>query len=291
MRGRPPCRPRWARVASRFLLLGLAVLSAAAAPLRAQNILSVPFNNGFIGATGSNAGQSNNVQSLASYGIARIFFIQNSTTSSFQIQGNDIAGTIRFVGTNGTTLDIPGAAVWRQNNGATTYLVGFVPQITGSLTWNYGSGQTLTITNGETTGGTNIGAYFNSYAGPFSTSGNESGNAAKSGVLNGLNQYLGTVNAARPSGPVTVTTTTAGTSDDPVNIGGNVTLQAGENPTVEVNSGQYPTTTSPAIQPNRGGHPHTRIPALSGSPPHGTYTSSPTNTSAPGLSPTRPSHT
>lgn len=227
-------------------------MSAAAAPLRAQNILSVPFTNGFIGATGSNAGQSNNVQSFAAYGIARIFFIQNSTTTEFQIQGNDIAGTIRFVGTNGSTLDIPGAAVWRQNNGATTYLVGFVPQISGTLTWNYGAGQTLTITNGETTGGTNIGAYFNSYAGPFATSGNESGNAAKSGVLQGLNQYLGTVNGARPSGPVTVTPTTAGTSDNPINIGGTVTLQAGENLTVVVNGVEYSTATSPALQISGG---------------------------------------
>ena len=227
-------------------------MSAAAAPLRAQNILSVPFTNGFIGATGSNAGQSNSVQSFAAYGIARIFFIQNSTTTSFQIQGNDIAGTIRFVGTNGSTLDIPGAAVWRQNSGQTTYLVGFIPLISGSLTWNYGSGQTLTITNGETTGGTNIGAYFNSYAGPFATSGNESGNAAKSGVLDGLNQYLGTVNAARPLGPVTVTPTTAGTSDNPINIGGTVTLQAGENLTVVVNGVEYSTATSPALQISGG---------------------------------------
>jgi hypothetical protein len=226
------------------LIVALA-LTGLAGELRAQNIISVPFTNGFIGTRGSNAGEANTVLTYATLGIARTFFIQNSDTTVFQVQGNDIPGTLRIVRTNGTTLDVPALANWR-NSGGTTYLIGILPQPTSPITFSYGTSSSIQITNGTVNGGTSVGAYVAAYGGTRVGDGaSESGNAAQSQVLSGLNSYLTTVIAQRPAGPVTVTTLTT-TSATPT-LTGTATLGTGEALSIVVGGVQYTTSTSPAV--------------------------------------------
>lgn len=239
-----PRRSRWpmARCASwvfTALAIGLAPSSA-----RAQNIISVPFTQGFIGTRGSSAGTANNVLTYATLGITRTFFIQSSSTTTFELQGNDIPGTLRIVRSNGTTLDIPASANWR-NSGGTTYLIGILPRPTSPITFTYGGGS-IQITDGSNNGGSSVGGYAAAYAGSTIADGaSTSGNAAQSQVLSGLNAYLSTVLSSRPAGPVTVSTLT--TSDNTPTVSGTATLQSGENLTVVVNGVQYSTSTSPAL--------------------------------------------
>ena len=89
---------------------GIAVLLWWGAAAQAQTVISVPFTNGFIGTRGSSAGTANNVLTFATLEISRIFFIQTSSGSTFEIQGNDIPGTMRIVRTDGTVIDMPASA-------------------------------------------------------------------------------------------------------------------------------------------------------------------------------------
>ncbi len=235
-------RRRWSRIIG-ALSMSL-TLGGAASELGAQTMISVPFTNGFVGTRGTSAGTANNVLTFATLEIARIFFIQSSSTSTFEIQGNDIPGTMRIVRTNGTILELPASANWR-NSGGTTYLIGFLPRPTSPITLTY-SGGSIQITDGAVNGGTSIGGYAAAYAGTKLTDGQSTnGNAAISQVLAGLNDYLATVIASRPAGPVTVTS--LGTSSTTPTITGTATVGTGEVLTVVVNGVQYSTSTSPAI--------------------------------------------
>ena len=233
---------RWSRLVG---ALGISLaLAGAASELEAQTTISVPFTSGFVGTRGTSAGTGNNVLTFATLEIARIFFIQSSSTSTYEIQGNDIPGTMRIVRTNGTILDLPASANWR-NSGGTTYLIGFLPRPTSPITLTY-SGGSIQITDGAVNGGTSIGGYAAAYAGVRLTDGQSTnGNAALSQVLAGLNDYLATVIASRPAGPVTVTASS--TSSTTPTITGTATVGTGEVLTVVVNGVQYSTSTSPAI--------------------------------------------
>ena len=257
----------WARSASWIMTAFALVAAVMFAPraAQAQIVASVPFNNGFIGATGANPQQSDNVTSFTDLNIARIFFIQSTSDGRFQqLQGNDILGTIRIVGTAGNTLDIPASAVWRQGGG-TTELIGFIPRLTNPVTWTHAGGS-FTITDGANTGGSNIGGYFNGVTPPAPLTGtNQSGNAA--GTLGDLNDYLDLVNAQRPNGPVTVNSATVSTSTAPT-ITGTVSLGANEVLTVIVNGVQY---SAPTITFNNGTSPATWSLTLPSALAAGTY--------------------
>jgi hypothetical protein len=228
-------------------LVTLLSLLGMPSALRAQHVISVPFTKGFIGTRGSSAGSSNGSLTYTTLGIARTFFIQNSSTNAFELQGNDIPGTLRIVRTNGTTLDIPASANWR-NSGGTTYLIGILPRPTTPITFSY-SGGSIQITDGSNPGGSSVGGYAAGYAGATIADGDdESGNAAASQVLGGLNSYLTTVLSQRPAGPVTVTAQ-ATTSTTPT-ITGTATLAAGQQLSVVVGGVQYSTGSTPAVVVN-----------------------------------------
>jgi hypothetical protein len=228
-----------------LLLVAFLALGGLAGELRAQNIISVPFGNGFVGTRGSSAGTANNVLTYATLGIDRTFFIQSSSTNQFELQGNDIPGTLRIVRTNGTTIDIPASANWRMNTGSTTDLVGILPRPASPITYAYAGGS-IQITDGSSPGGSSIGGYVAGYAGAVAHDGDSpSGNAAQSQVLSGLNSYLTTVVASRPAGPVTVTALTT-TSTTPT-ITGTATLTTGETLSIVVGGVQYTATSTPAV--------------------------------------------
>jgi len=141
----------------------MVVILLCAEAVQAQNIISVPFTQGFIGTRGSSAGTANNVLTYPTLQIARTFFIQSSSVSTFELQGNDIPGTLRIVRTNGTTIDIPASANWR-NNGGGTYLIGILPRPVSPITLTY-SGGSISITDGSVNGGTSVGGYIAGYGG------------------------------------------------------------------------------------------------------------------------------
>ncbi len=247
MRDEVRCRvSRFVRIAQALLV---AVCTLGPAGVAAQNIVSVPFTKGFIGTRGPSAGTSNSVLTFGTLGIARIFFVQNSSTNAFELQGNDIPGTMRIVRTNGTIVDIPASVNWR-NSGGTTYLVGMLPRPASPYTFHYASGS-IQITDGSAPGGTSVGGYVASYGGSMLVDGGStSGNAALGQVLEGLNQYLGTVISSRPQGPVTVNSLT--TTNTTPTLSGYVTLAGEEQLTVIVNHVQYGPSTTPAVSVGDG---------------------------------------
>ena len=93
----------------------LMVLALGKPLVATADVVSVPFNEGFVGTVGSNTQKAANIKTFEALGISRIVFSQNSGSSSFEIQGNDIPGTLRlFQGTQ--YVDVPGAVVWRWPN-------------------------------------------------------------------------------------------------------------------------------------------------------------------------------
>ena len=90
-----------------LLLFSLFFLSS----LHSQNLISVPFANGFVGNEDGN-NKSINSYYLNGLGWSNIQFTQNSSTNQFQeistAQGNDIVGNILITDNNGIERSING---------------------------------------------------------------------------------------------------------------------------------------------------------------------------------------
>jgi gliding motility-associated-like protein len=212
-----------------------------------SQLISVPFDDGFIGSIGANTQQANSTTSFTSLGISKSSFIQQTTNGIFYYtQGNDIGGKLRIyftsaknvtisgVTTSKSYIDIDGAIVWRGPGGGVGDYYGFLPSPNTSITFNYGVSSTYTISrssNGST--GSNIGNLRVDKT--LSLSNNESGNAA--GVVDDLNAYLTTVRSLDPTGPVTVNSQT--TTNQTPTITGTATLNAGETLSVTINGVVY----------------------------------------------------
>jgi gliding motility-associated-like protein len=206
------------------------------AALYSQTVeVSVPFSNGFIGAVGNNPQSATSIKTFTTLGIAKAFLVQQSNSGSFQLQGNDIPGTVRLQLTSGQIIDIQGAIVWRQTNGSTVQSFGFIPASTITpISFSFGGG-TYTIN-------ANSNIALNKISEPLSYTDNtsESGNAATgANLLADLNAYLTQTQGLRPAGPVTVTSQT--TTDFTPTITGTVTLQSGQTLSVTVNGNLYTT--------------------------------------------------
>jgi hypothetical protein len=157
--------------------------------------LSVPFPAGFVGTTGSNTGQANDIVNFATLGVSNAYFIQVSNSSSFGgTQGNDLSGTLRLLLANGQVIDIPGAINWRITQGQTLHYFGFIPA-PGSTPHviTYGAGQQYTLTASSNYGLRKIGS-----PQAYADGADVSGNAALSGLLTQLNTYLDAVRADAP---------------------------------------------------------------------------------------------
>lgn len=151
-------------------------------PSISQNMLAVPFTSGFIGdVTGNNS--CNNTVYLSSLGCTGIYFAQNSNTTLFVTQGNDIVGSIVLTDANGVEHTIPGFVKWRAPSGTVTSLV-FSPSGTTVLATS--GGGTYTVTTSKY-----IGIIFNGQTIDVST-GIVTGNASSTGLLDVLNSYLST---------------------------------------------------------------------------------------------------
>lgn len=217
----------------------LLILSFVSLNVFSQNLLSVPFPAGFIGVQGSNTQQAKTIKTFTTLGIAKAFFMQNSASTTFQVQGNDAPGTLRLQLNSGQLIDIPGGIVWK--DGATVNYLGFIPNAGfSSASFSYGA-LTYTITTSSNIG---LGLIGGSTA-DFTDGRDITGNA--SGFDTALNNYLAQTNlpANKPSGPVIVTALT--TTNTSPTITGTVTLGAGENLSIEVNNILYTTANGLSI--------------------------------------------
>jgi hypothetical protein len=201
-----------------------------------QNLLTVPFGNGFAGDNTGNNASSNSIY-LSALGWSNIQFAQSTNTTTFVSQGNDIIGMIYITDANGVEHIINGYVKWRAPSGTVTCLV-FAPSNTKVLATNGSNGSsTYTISPSKY-----IGLIFNgktlTIASSGSNAGQVTGNAATTGLLNELNSYLSvfpsisaidyTVNESVGSIAVTVTLSSASTSQVKVNyVTSDVTATSG----------------------------------------------------------------
>ena len=211
------------------IFLGL-LLVIVSPQIKAQNNISVPFVDGFIGVRGNNTQSADNIQNFSTLGIERVYFSQNSSGNIFEVQGNDIVGTITLVSSvTGQTLDVPGAIVWRITSGSTLEILGFIPAV-GNPVANLSS---IGLTSYQLDSDSNYGLKLVSSSFLLVDGTNISGNAASTGLLTALNNYLIEVQQNAPLGPVTVDDLT--TTDSTPTISGTVNLASGEIFSVVVN--------------------------------------------------------
>ena len=168
-----------------LLALILLILSGS---IYCQNVLSVPFNNGFVGDNTANNVSSNSYYQ-SDLGWTNIQFAQNSSGSAFVSQGNDIVGMLIITDYNGVEHTINGYVKWRAPSGTVASLV-FSPTSSVVLATN-GSNGSATYTINSTK---YIGLIFNEQTLTIPSSGSNtgkvSGNAATTGLLAELNNYL-----------------------------------------------------------------------------------------------------
>jgi hypothetical protein len=159
--------------------------------LIAQNIISIPFSNGFVGDNAAN-NKSINSKYLTALGWSNIQFSQNSPQFIFVAQGNDIPGTILITDNSGVEYGIPGFIKWRAPSGGNITTPVFQPTSGATLATNSSNGSaTYSITTlsyiGLTYNGNNL-----VIPTTGSNAGEVTGNAATQGILDSLNAYLGT---------------------------------------------------------------------------------------------------
>ncbi len=192
-----------------FSSLFLCVILAAQAATADTN--SVPFPQGFAGTRGSNAGQANNIVNFSTLGVSQAYFIQTSESSSFGgTQGNDLSGTLRLVFSNGQAIGISGAINWRITQGSTLHYFGFIPAPDAAThVITYGNNQQYILNAGSNYGLRKIGS-----PQTYADGTNVSGNAALSGLLTELNDYLTAVRANGPqiTGPSGITGSASSTT-------------------------------------------------------------------------------
>ncbi len=219
------------------------VLMNCGISMSAQNTLSVPFTNGFVGTVGNNSAKADNIQSFSTLGLTKVDFVQNSSGAVFEIQGNDIPGLVRFVSITGQSLDIEGAIVWRVNSGSTIEIFGFIPATTTSAV----NLSTIGASNYVLDASSNIGMRPNGGTFAIVDGDNISGNAASTGLLDALNDYLATVIANRPAGSVTVNDESTTNSTPTLTGTVNYDTSVGETFTVNVDGVTYTTTSGISI--------------------------------------------
>jgi hypothetical protein len=120
---------------NKSILLGLIIVFNLFG-LQAQNLITVPFINGFVGDnTANNA--SNNAYYLSGtggLGWSNIQFAQNSNTNVFVAQGNDIIGMVLITDASGVEHTIDGFIKWRTPSGNSPHTMVFQPAANATAT-------------------------------------------------------------------------------------------------------------------------------------------------------------
>lgn len=172
--------------------------------------VTVPFTDGIVGTIGSNTQDIGNTNLFSTLGIQVAYFSQVTLDGTFyKNQGNDITGQITLQFTNGKFVTFDGALVWEKKVGGNPTLYGYNAAVGVNFNINEYTSATYSITGGSDEGYTNFAFKRNdkTFSLP-SDGGSLKGDAATSGLLDDLNEYLTVVDANRPSGPVTVNSQT-----------------------------------------------------------------------------------
>lgn len=156
--------------------------------LLAQNYVSVPFGNGFVGVNGGNSVSNNSYYLSGASGIgwSNLQFAQATTSTVFVTQGNDIVGFVQITDFNGVQHTIDGFIKWRTPSGNNPHTMVFQPS-TGPhvLATNGAYGiNSYTIDPNKYIGLTELGQVLTISPVP----GTVSGNASTSGLLDALNE-------------------------------------------------------------------------------------------------------
>jgi outer membrane protein OmpA-like peptidoglycan-associated protein len=258
-----------------IMALLLATLLTAILPgsARAQQVLSVPFNDGFIGKDDGSPNTAVQTYTFSGVpgltgGIDRAFFSQNLTSSATEFQscngttflygatlnlcgagaqGNDVPGFLTLVDSSGTAYRFAGFYQFRgpsnssPDQNSTYVFIVLEGGTVGSLTLVPGAIDTANTNTNYSLIGTVLNGKRNATTVTSATDGDGSfsGNAASNSVLVGLRSYYTATVAARPAGPVSVVAQT--TADTTPTITGSVTLDSskGEYLTVTVNGVTY----------------------------------------------------
>lgn len=196
------------------------------AQLFAQNIVSVPFGNGFVGDVAGNNSSTNSYYLSGGSGLgwSNVQFAQSSSSNIFVAQGNDIIGMVKITDYNGNEFSIDGYIKWRTPSGGSPSTMVFQPS-PGSYvlaTNGFNGSSQYTINENKYIGLTKLGQTLSISPVP----GTVSGNAATSGLLDALNNVL----AALPQ--LSVSGSTVQESDGVADVV--VTLSASSTETVTV---------------------------------------------------------
>ena len=196
---------------------------ALAAWPHALGQITVSFSGGFVGTnTGNNS--SSPAYSFAEMGWTNVQFTQNSPSNVFVAQGNDIIGTVLITDRNGVEHAIPGFVKWRTPSGSSPSTMVFSPSASDTLdTDNIG---TFNSTSYALSATSYVGLTFNGQSLSFSEGGAVTGNAATSGLLDVLNDYLAAqpklsisdVTAGEAAGTFTFTVSLSAASADTVTV-------------------------------------------------------------------------
>jgi len=153
----------------------------------AQNFITVPFTNGFVGQNTAN-NEASNAYYLFGLGWKNIQFAQNSSANIFVAQGNDIIGMVLITDNNNVQHTINGFIKWRAPNGnVTTICFQPAPGTNFTLATNGSNGSSTYALDSNKY----IGLTFNGQTLSISpVPGTVTGNAATAGLLDLLNNYL-----------------------------------------------------------------------------------------------------
>lgn len=112
-----------------FIIIALLITCLFGINAQAQNLVSVPFGNGFIGNNGGNAVSDNSYYLTGPQGIgwSNIQFAQTTNSEVFVAQGNDIVGMVLITDFNGIQHSIDGFIKWRTPSGNNPHTMVFQP--------------------------------------------------------------------------------------------------------------------------------------------------------------------
>ncbi|MBP9850042.1 MAG: hypothetical protein KBC58_11460, partial [Flavobacterium sp.] len=196
--------------------------------INGQNLITVPFNNGFVGDNSANNNSTNAYYTAGANGVGlgwtNLQFAQNSTSNIFTTQGNDIIGSVLITDATGSEKTINGFIKWRAPSGQVTTMC-FQPETGTNVTLaTNGTNGTSTYIITDTK---YIGLTFNGKTLSITgVPGTVSGNAATSGLLSELNAYLATfgklsvadVSVNEGAGTATVTVTLSASSTNVITV-------------------------------------------------------------------------
>ncbi len=165
----------------------------------AQNLISVPFNDGFLGHySGSNSASP--AYKFTQLGLTMAQFGQITTGTVFSAQGNDIPGIVFITDYNGVEHAIDGFIQWRCPSGGNPSTMVFTPAPNTNevIATNGANGSSSFTVKGSSVAVSPaypscIGLTKNGQTLNLSLGGTASGNAATSGLLDDLNTYLGSL--------------------------------------------------------------------------------------------------